>query len=81
MKLFEAGKIGNLTLKNRIAMASMGCGGLIQPDGRLSQRGIDYYVARAKGGIGLIISSSVQVSRELEYLPIRPLVPYSSHRQ
>jgi 2-enoate reductase len=76
MKLFEAGKIGNLTLKNRIAMASMGCGGLIQPDGRLSQRGIDYYVARAKGGIGLIISSSVQVSRELEYLPIRPLVPY-----
>ena len=76
MKLFDSGKIGKLNLKNRIAMASMGCGGLIQTDGKLSQRGIDYYIARSKGGAGLIITSSCQVSRELEYLPIRPLVPY-----
>jgi len=48
MKLFEPGKIGRLSLKNRIAMASMFIGGLAEPDGRLSQRGIDYHVARAK---------------------------------
>ena len=34
MKLFESGKIGSLNLKNRIVMASMGCGGLIQADGK-----------------------------------------------
>jgi len=75
MKLFEPAKIGKLHLKNRIVMAAMGCGGLVQTDGMLSQRGIDYYVARAKGEVGLIITSSVQVTRELEYLPVRPLVP------
>ena len=76
MKLFEPGKIGKLSIKNRIVMAAMGCGGLIQPDGKLSPKGIDYYAARAKGGTGLIITSSCRVSRELEQLKIHPLVPY-----
>ena len=70
MKLFEPGRIGKLSIKNRIVMAAMGMrGGLIEPDGRLSQRGIDYYVARAKGGTGLIITGATRVSRETEYLP------------
>ncbi|MDI7259382.1 MAG: FAD-dependent oxidoreductase [Thermodesulfobacteriota bacterium] len=76
MKLFEPGKIGKLNLKNRIVMAAMGCGGLIQPDGKLSPKGIDYYAARAKGGTGFIITSSCRASRELEPLKIHPLVPY-----
>ncbi|MFH1672126.1 MAG: FAD-dependent oxidoreductase [Pseudomonadota bacterium] len=79
MKLFESGKIGKLTLKNRIVMAAMGVGGLIQPDGRLSQAGIDYYVARAKGGTGLIITSSCRASRELSELEQFPVKPMVSH--
>ena len=79
MKLFESGKIGKLTLKNRIVMAAMGVGGLIEPDGRLSQRGIDYYVARAKGGAGLIITSSCRTSRELRELEQFPVKPMVSH--
>ena len=55
MKLFEPGKIGKLTLKNRIVMSAMQPQ-LKDPDGRISQRGIDYYVARAKGGTGLIFT-------------------------
>ncbi|MFC1956280.1 FAD-dependent oxidoreductase [Chloroflexota bacterium] len=66
MKLFEPGKIGSLAIKNRILMCPMAIGGLEEPDGRLSQRGIDYYVARAKGGVGLIITGFTRVSRELE---------------
>ena len=73
MKLFEPGKIGRLHVKNRIAMSAMSLGGLVHPDGRLSQRGIDYYVARAKGGAGLIITSACEVSRDLERFPIYPL--------
>jgi len=53
MMLFEPGKIGDLSLKNRTIMAPMGIGALVEPDGRLSERAIDYYVARAKGGVGM----------------------------
>lgn len=50
-------------------MAAMNPIGLVDPDGRLTQRGIDYYVARAKGGTGLITTGLTCVSRELEVLP------------
>ncbi len=54
--LFESTKIGNVTLKNRFAMAPMGPLGLGDADGAFNQRGIDYYTERAKGGTGLIIT-------------------------
>lgn len=69
MKLFEPGRIGQLTTKNRIVMPSMGIGGLREPEGRLSQRIIDYYVARARGGTGLIMTSFTMVSRAIEDYP------------
>jgi len=73
MKLFEPGTIGRLATKNRIVMAPMGLGGLGEPDGRMSQRGIEYLVARAKGGVGLIITNSHRVTRAIEQEPITPL--------
>ena len=41
MKIFEPGKIGKVATKNRIVMAPMGIGGLVDSDGRMSQRAID----------------------------------------
>jgi len=64
MKLFEPGKIGKMSLKNRIVMAPMGRRD--EPDGTVSQRSIDYYVARAKGGAGLIITGAMRVLRRGE---------------
>ena len=55
-KLFSPIKIGSITIKNRFAMASMGPLGLADANGGWNQRGIDYYVERAKGGTGLIIT-------------------------
>ncbi len=66
MKLFEPGKIGKLELKNRIVMGAIGIGSLVKDDCTLSQEGIDYYEARAKGGVGLITTGAVKVSREIE---------------
>ena len=40
----------------------------------MSQRGIDYFVARAKGGTGLIVTGAHRVTRETEHEPIVPLV-------
>lgn len=68
MKLFESGNIGKLSIKNRIVMASV-AHGLLERDGNMSQRAIDYYVARARGGVGLIITGATLVSREIEYDP------------
>ncbi len=53
--LFAPGQIGRLSLRNRIVMAPMGTR-LATPDGYVSQRNKDYYAARAKGGVGLIIT-------------------------
>lgn len=55
-ELFTPIKVGSITIKNRFAMAPMGPLGLADANGGWNQRGIDYYVERAKGGTGLIIT-------------------------
>ncbi|MDY6835429.1 MAG: FAD-dependent oxidoreductase, partial [Chloroflexota bacterium] len=57
-KLFQPGRIGNLEIMNRIAMAPMLPFGLLEMDGSVAQRCIDYYEARAKGQVGLIITGA-----------------------
>ncbi len=65
-KLFEPVSIGKLDIKNRIAMAPMVPGGLVDRDGGPTQRAIDYYEERAFGGVGLIITGCTAVSDLLE---------------
>ncbi len=64
--LFEETSIGNCHLKNRFAMAPMGPLGLGDAEGGFNQRGIDYYVERAKGGTGLIITGVTFVDNRIE---------------
>jgi 2-enoate reductase len=52
----------------------MGIGGLTSLEGGFSQRAIDYYVERARGGTGLIITGLVKVDNEIEKFP-KPLLP------
>ena len=58
--LFSPGKIGGLTLPNRIAMTAASAS-LSQPDGTMTEDMLAYYEARAKGGVGLIITEMVCV--------------------
>jgi 2-enoate reductase len=67
-KLFESVKIGPVEIKNRVAMAPMGVVGLVNADGSLNARGIDYYIERARGGVGLIITGVHKVESELEFI-------------
>ena len=64
--LFQPMKIGKLEVKNRLSMAPMGAFGLVDNEGCYNQRAIDYYVERAKGGVGLIITSITKVENELD---------------
>jgi 2,4-dienoyl-CoA reductase-like NADH-dependent reductase (Old Yellow Enzyme family)/NADPH-dependent 2,4-dienoyl-CoA reductase/sulfur reductase-like enzyme len=52
--LLSEGRIGALALKNRMIVTAMGVS-LAEEDGQVSQRLIDYHVAQARGGAGLII--------------------------
>lgn len=67
--LFQEGYIGRLRLKNRIVMAPMNVGGNNDSDGCLSERGLNYFVERAKGGTGLIVTGAVRTNREFERNP------------
>ena len=64
--LFQPIKIGKMEVKNKISMAPMGAFGLVDNEGCYNQRAVDYYVERAKGGTGLIITSITKVENELD---------------
>ncbi len=54
-QLFSEKNIGNITVPNRIAMTAMG-NHLANPDGTVSEADIAFYGARARGGVGLVIT-------------------------
>lgn len=67
--LFSPGKIGNLTIPNRIVMAPMGtCH--IGTDWRFNEGLIKFYEQRAKGGTGMIISECNFVAPEIDPFPL-----------
>jgi len=76
-KLFEPIRIGKMFIKNRIAMAPIHLINLFDRDGVLNQRCIDFYVERAKGGVGLIITGVMHVANDIENLSVNgvPLWP------
>jgi len=65
-KIFEPVSIGKIEIKNRVSMAPMGIVGLTEPDGNPSPRAIEYYIERARGGAGLIITSVFKVENQIE---------------
>ena len=78
--LFTPYRIGGVELKNRFAMAPMGPLGLGDAQGGFNQRGIDYYTARARGGVGLIVTGVTFVDNQVEEhgMPNCPSPTYNS---
>ncbi|MBN1189956.1 MAG: NADH:flavin oxidoreductase [Dehalococcoidales bacterium] len=61
-RLFEPIRIGPVEIKNRIVMAPM-LPHMSNSDGTVSEQEICYYAARARGGVGLIITGVFLSSR------------------
>jgi NADPH2 dehydrogenase len=61
--LFSKIVIRKFRFKNRIVMPPMVCFGYATEDGKVTDRNIKHYEARAKGGVGLIIIEATCVSR------------------
>ena len=53
-KIWDSTKIGTMRIKNRIVMPPMSTR-LSNTDGSVSRRLIEYYEARARGGVGMIV--------------------------
>ncbi len=53
-KLFTPFKIGKMEVKNRLVMSPMGTNSALA-NGRKTDNEIDYFIERAKGGVGMII--------------------------
>lgn len=66
--LFQPRMIGRVKLKNRIAMAPMGVEYMTASDGSLNRRVVDYYLERARHGVGLLICSVFKVENQVEHL-------------
>lgn len=69
--LFDKTAIGSMRLKNRIFMSPMGTTG--EADGAYNIDGINYFMERAKGGAGLIITGANVVSTKYEPRPCTEL--------
>lgn len=61
--------IGPVMLRNRFVMAPMDTGFETNPDGSWSERGIDYFARRARGGFALLYSGGFSVDHTLEGRP------------
>lgn len=67
-KLFEAASIGKLSIKNRLVMPPM-LMGYGSADGYVTQRMLDYFEERAKGGVGMVIVEAVGIRFEGKVYP------------
>jgi 2-enoate reductase len=72
--LFEPIKIGSVEIKNRYMLAPMGPGGFCDADGSFNERGVEFYVERARGGAGLIMPGVTMVENEIEQCAV-PSMP------
>lgn len=71
--LFKPGKIGSVTIKNRLVMAPM-LTNFATVAGRITDRLIDYFEARAKGGVGAIFIGSIAVNPNGRVTPTQALI-------
>ena len=64
--IFSPIRVNRMTIKNRVVMAPMGNLMMCEEYGRPSEKMIRYFVARAKGGVGLITSGLIPISDRID---------------
>ena len=70
--LFEPIHINKTTVKNRLVMAPMGNISMSDETGRPKDQMIEYFVERAKGGVGLITTGLVPISQGVDPTVVEP---------
>jgi 2-enoate reductase len=65
-KLLEPIHISEISIKNRIVMAPIVIMRMTDENGSPTQRAIDFYAERIKGGVGTIITSGFKVEKKID---------------
>jgi 2,4-dienoyl-CoA reductase-like NADH-dependent reductase (Old Yellow Enzyme family)/thioredoxin reductase len=76
LKLFEPIMIGSHRVRNRIAMSAMN-DNLATPDGVVTQTEVDYYEARAAGGVGLLVTGNAFIDADVSKISATQLGAHS----
>ncbi|HUW58155.1 MAG TPA: FAD-dependent oxidoreductase [Planctomycetota bacterium] len=71
--LAEPIDVAGVTVRNRVVFPAMATG-FASPEGFFTERAISYYLARARGGVGLIIVEPVVVAPEGRHISNAPLL-------
>lgn len=66
-QIFSPIQVNRTVIKNRVVMAPMGNLQMCEETGRPSQKMLEYFFARAKGGVGLITTGLVPVSHNIDH--------------
>ncbi len=64
--MFSPIKVNRTTIKNRLVMAPMGNIDMAEETGRPNDKMIQYFIARAKGGVGLITTGLIPISHGID---------------
>jgi 2-enoate reductase len=64
--MFSPIRVNRLTLKNRLVMAPMGNIDMCEETGRPNDQMLEYFFARARGGVGLITTGLVPISHGID---------------
>ena len=70
--IFEPIQINKIIIKNRLVMAPMGNISMSDETGRPKDQMIQYFVERAKGGVGLITTGLVPISQGVDPTVVEP---------
>lgn len=68
-KLFEPGYIGNLKIKNRLVFSPIATQFTVGNPPVFAEKYYEYYKARARGGVGLIITGHVKAEKNIDPYP------------
>lgn len=64
--MFSPVRVNRTTIKNRLVMAPMGNIDMAEETGRPNDKMIQYFIARAKGGVGLITTGLIPISHGID---------------
>ena len=64
--MFSPIQVNRLTIKNRLVMAPMGNIDMCEETGRPNDKMLQYFFARAKGGVGLITTGLIPISHGID---------------
>ncbi|MEI6101787.1 MAG: NAD(P)-binding protein, partial [Eubacteriales bacterium] len=65
--MFSPIRVNRMTIKNRLVMAPMGNIDMCEETGRPNDKMLQYFFARAKGGVGLITTGLIPISHGIDH--------------